>query len=253
MTDSGWGGGGATIRAGLVLGVAAGALAALSPLGSLVEGPSRETPGVTGTLEPGAVVGAFGVVVGVLLLAAAIVPRLWTQLAGLALATALAGTCGLIVITGRTSDDFAPDAEVTLLGGGRLLTAAFWAGLLAVAVMLVGFRRLALAPRPAADDGEAGEEGEEGEEPGAGGPARPARSSGKATTAVVLGAAGFIVIIASSLAVALGALALGDIRASGGRLGGRGLAVTGMVLGLIALCLLAALVGVGTVAAKPSS
>ena len=249
MADSGWGGGGATMRAGLVLGVAAGVLAALAPLGGLVEGPSRGAPGVTRTLEPGGAVGGFGVVAGLVLLAAIVVPRLWVWLTGLGLATGLAATCGLIVITGRTSDDFAPDADVSLAGGGRLLTVAFWVGLVAVAVMLTGFRRLALAPVPA-EEGAVEERAEE--EPPAG-RGRAGRASGKATTALVLGVVGFVVVIASSLAVALGALALGEIRASGGHQAGRGLAIAGMVLGLIALCLLAALVGVGTLAAKPSS
>ena len=60
-------------------------------------------------------------------------------------------------------------------------------------------------------------------------------------------------MIGSSLAVAIGSLALGDIRASGGVLPGRGLAIAAVVLGLVALCLLAALVGVGTLEATPSS
>jgi hypothetical protein len=112
-----------------------------------------------------------------------------------------------------------------------------------VGVMLVGFRQLALAPRP--DDGAV----TEGESAGV----DPRGGSRKASAAFALGIVGFVVVIASSLAVALGALALGDIRASGGNLAGRGLAIAGLVLGLLALCLLAALVGVGTLAAKPSS
>ena len=53
--------------------------------------------------------------------------------------------------------------------------------------------------------------------------------------------------------MALGSLALGEIRASDGVLPGRGLAIAAVVLGLVALCLLVALVGVGTLAATPSS
>jgi hypothetical protein len=250
MADPGWGGGGVAIRVGLVLGAAAGALAAIAPLWGLVEGPSRNAPGVTKSLEPGGAVGGFGVLAAVLLLAAVVVPRLWARLAGLGLATGLSATCGLVVITARTSDDFAPDADVSLLGGGRLLTTAFWVGVVAVGVMLVGFRQLALAPRPAGDG--AVTDGEGAEDAPAGG-AGPRSGSRKASVAFALGIVGFVVVIASSLAVALGALALGDIRASGGNLAGRGLAIAGLVLGLLALCLLAALVGVGTLAAKPSS
>ena len=249
MLGSGWGEGGATIRVGLLLGAGAGLLAALAPLADLVEGPSRDTPGVTASLEPGGAVGGFGVLVAIFLLAAVFVPRLWTWLAGLGLATGLSATCGLVVITGRTSDDFAPDADVSLLGGGRLLTVAFWVGIVAVGVMLVGFRQLALAPRPVDE----GVDAESVEADGPGTPAGPRSGSRKASIAFALGVVGFIIVIASSLAVALGALALGDIRTSGGTMAGRGLAIAGMVLGLVALCLLAALVGVGTLAAKPSS
>jgi hypothetical protein len=176
------------------------------------------------------------------------VPRLWTWLAGLGLTTGLAGACGLVVITGRTSDDFAADADVSLLAGGRLLTMAFWVGMVAVGVMLVGFRKLALAPRPAGEDAVAGEEGADDPAPSG---RRSRTGSRKASLSFALGVGGFVVVIASSLAVAIGALALGEIRASGGRMGGRGLAIAGLVLGLVALCLLAALVGVGTLVATP--
>jgi len=70
--------------------------------------------------------------------------------------------------------------------------------------------------------------------------------------ALVLGIAGFITVFASTLAVAFGTLALGDIRASRGTLGGRGAAIAGLVLGFIALSLLIALVGSGMLSATPS-
>jgi hypothetical protein len=251
MADPGWGEQGVTtIRVGLALGAAAGVLAAIAPRWDLVEGLSRDAPGVTKVIEPGGAVGGFGVLVAIALGAAVFVPRLWAWLAGLGLATALAGACGLVVITARTSGDLAPDADVHLLGGGRLLTMAFWVAMVAVAVTLVGFRQLALAPRPA-EQGAVAEE--EGAAPTPSGRARRKPGSGKASLAFALGIGGFIIVIGASLAVALAALALGEIRASGGALPGRGLAIAGLVLGLVALCLLTALVGVGTLAATPSS
>lgn len=255
MADPGWGEEGVTtIRAGLGLGAVAGVLAGLAPRWDMVEGASRDTPGVTKVLAPGGAVGGFGVLLTVFLVAVVFVPRLWAWLAGLGLITGLAGACGLVVITGRTSDDFAADADVSLLTGGRLLVVAFWVGMVAVAVILVGFRKMALAPRPAAEGEDAEGDDTEGEDEGPG--PRRGRSrtgSGKATLSFALGVGGFAVVIASSLAVAIGALALGDIRASDGRKGGRGLAIAGLVLGIVALCLLAALVGVGTLAATPNS
>ena len=161
------------------------------------------------------------------------------------------------MISGRTSSDLDPDGDVSLLAGGRLLTLAFWVAMVAVAVMLVGFRKLALAPRPADEGAVAGEVEEAEEEPAPAptpsGRARRKPGSGKASLAFALGIGGFIIVIGSSLAVALGSLALGEIRASDGVLPGRGLATAAVVLGLVALCLLVALVGVGTLAATPSS
>ena len=125
-----------------------------------------------------------------------------------------------------------------------MLVLAFWVGLAGVIVTLVGFRKMAMeAPEPPdAGEPEAVEEG-----------ARPSRrTSGKATVALVLGIAGFLTVFASTLAVAFGTLALGDIRASRGTLGGRGVAVAGLVLGFIALALLVALVGSGMLSASPS-
>jgi hypothetical protein len=252
MADPAWGDEGVTtIRLGLALGAAAGVIAVVARRWDLVEGPSRADPGVTKVLEADRFVAGLGVLIVILLVAAVFVPRLWLWLAGLGVMTALAGACGLVVISGRTSDDFAPDADVSLLGGGRLLTMAFWVAIVAVAVMLVGFRKLALAPRSADEDAVADEEGDAG-------PTRRTRAgrklgSGRASLAFALAIGGFIIVIGASLAVALGTLALGDIRASGGVLPGRGLAIAAVVLGLVALCLLAALVGVGTLAATPSS
>ena len=66
-----------------------------------------------------------------------------------------------------------------------------------------------------------------------------------------LGAAGVVLVITSGAAIAYGVLALGDIRASDGRLTGRGFALTGVVLGSLVLSLLAAVGGVGSLTASP--
>ena len=208
MADPGWGEEGTTtIRAGLALGAAAGVLAAIAPRWDLVEGASRDAPGVTKVIEPDRFVGGFGVLIVILLVAAVFVPRLWLWLAGLGVTTGLAGACGLVVISGRTSSDLAPDADVSLLAGGRLLTMAFWVAMVAVAVMLVGFRKMALAPRPAEEGAVADDEGHaEGNAPAPtpSGRARRKPGSGKASLAFALGIGGFIIVIGSSLAVALG-------------------------------------------------
>lgn len=232
------------VRLGLAIGAAAGVLVALAPSGDLASGPARGAPRTTATIDLEPAVGALGAAGALLLLAAAMAPWLWAHLAGVALTTIVAATSGLIVLTGRTSDDFVADADVTLERGGVMLVLAFWVGLAGVIVTLVGFRKMAMEATVPPDAGEP-EVVEEG--------ARPSRrTSGKATVALVLGIAGFITVFASTLAVAFGTLALGDIRASRGTLGGRGVAVAGLVLGFIALSLLVALVGSGMLSASPS-
>ena len=251
MADPGWGEEGVTtIRAGLGLGAVACVIAAIAPQWDLVEGPSRDEAGVTKILETPGGVGGLAVLIAIALVVAAFRPRQWLWLAGLGLATALAGACALVVYNGRTSSELAPDADVSLLTGGGLLTVAFWVAMVAVAVMLVGFRTLALAPRPV-DEGAAAEEDAEDDAPR--GRVARTRASGKARLAFALSVAGIIVIVGSSLGVALGTLALGEIRTSGEHGAGRGLAIAAIVVGLAALCLLAALVGVLTLTAKPSS
>jgi len=230
------------VRAGLGIGALAGVLVALAPTGDLAEGPARGAPDTVATVDLEPIVSALGIAAAVLLVVAAAAPVLWAHLAGVALTTILAATAGLIVLSGRTSDDFAADADVSLQSGGLLLVLAFWLGLAGVFVTLVGFRRVAMESSQAAL-----EEGSAAQEPGA-----APRNSRKATIALVLGVAGFITVVASSLAIALATLALGDIRASGGRLGGRGFAIAGLVLGFVTLSLLAALVGLGALTAVPS-
>ncbi len=232
------------VRAGLGLGALAALLVALAPTGDLASGPARGMARTTATIDLEAAVGLLGALAAVLLIAAAAAPWLWAHLAGVALTTIVAATSGLIVLTGRTSDDFVADAEITLERGGVLLVLAFWVGLAGVIVTLVGFRRVAMARADAAPP-----EGDVEAEVVAEG---PRRTSGKATVSLVLGIAGFITVFASTLAIAFGTLALGDIRASRGALGGRGVAIAGLVLGFVALSLLIALVGSGMLSATPS-
>ncbi len=65
------------------------------------------------------------------------------------------------------------------------------------------------------------------------------RTPGKATAALVLGILGLVLIpiIPSILAIVFGNNAKREIDGSGGSLGGRGLATTGVVLGWIALAI----------------
>ena len=242
----------ATVRLGLLLGVAAAAVAAAAPSRDLLEGAAREAGDRTFVfeLEPGiAGVGVAGVI---LIGAAAALPWLWAHLAGIVVTWGMAATCGFYVARARQSRDFAEGADLTLLGGGRLLMLAFLVGLVAVVVALVGIRRAALSPREPgeaqAGDAPVVETAPEPPPPGPGGQPPRARFS---TPALVLGIVGFIVWVVAPLAIALGALGLGEIRDAGGRLGGSGAATAGTVLGIVAMSLAVALAGLGALAAQP--
>jgi hypothetical protein len=69
-------------------------------------------------------------------------------------------------------------------------------------------------------------------------------TSGKATAALVLGICGLVVcpIILSIIGLVLGYQARGEIRASGGRIGGEGQAKAGIILGWVGLALWAVVI-----------
>jgi hypothetical protein len=236
MPDDGLGRAITTIRAGLALGAVAALLVALSPLFDLVDGPARSPEGATFTTGVGASVAAVAVVAGLAIAASLVWRLLWLHLLGIVLATATALVSALLVIAARTSDDFAEGADLSLQTGAVLLIAAFWLALVGVGVALVGVRMVAVAAPP---------------------PVIPPSRAGqivKARTApisAILGVAAVVVVVTAGAAAAYGVLALGDIRSSNGRLTGRGMALTGLVLGILVLSLLAAVGGVGTLVASP--
>ena len=223
-----------TIRGGLALGAVSAALLALAPAADLVAGPAA--PPRTG--EYVADVGPSMTVAGLVMLAvvvAAVALRvLWLHLLGLVVITAVALVSCLLVITARISDNLAADGDVSLRGGAWLLVAAFWLALASVVVTLVGVRMVAIG----------------------GPPVKMARTGAQqrartAPTAAIAGLLGVVVVITSSLGVALGALALGDIRASAERLTGRPMALTGIIAGILVLSLLATIGGIGMFVASP--
>lgn len=215
----------AVVRAGLGLAGVAGVLIALSPLGDIVVGSGG------GDVEHTATVGAsVGVIAGIgaaLLLAAAALRTLWMHLVGLVLGVGLALVAAFLVISARTSDDFADGADLSMRGGGLLLVAGFWLALAGVVIALVGIRFVAQAAPPVTL------------------PPNALQRARTAPLAAILGIVGVVVVVTAGIAVAYGTLALGDIRSSDDRLGGHGMATAGIVLGALVLSLLAAIGGVG--------
>lgn len=225
----------ATIRGGLALGAAAAIMLALSPFSDVVTGPAAVAGG-TFTAGVSTSVGAGAAIAAIVMIAPAAGRVLWLHLLGLVIATGVALLCALLVIVARTSSDFRTGAGLHIGGGGALLITAFWIALAGVLVALFGVRLIAVAAPP---------------------PIIPASRAGQLVTArtapvaAALGAAGVVIVVTAGAAVAYGVLALGDIRSSGGRLSGRGLALTGLVLGSLVLSLLAAIGGIGSITASP--
>lgn len=223
-----------TIRGGLALGAVSAALLALAPTADLVAGPAA--PPRTGdyVADVGGSMTAVGVVLLLVIVAAIALRILWLHLVALVLVTAVALASSLLVITARISDNLAADGDISLRGGAWLLVGAFWIALAGVVVTLVGVRMVAIG----------------------GPPVQMARTGAQqrartAPTAAIAGLLGVVVVITSALGVALGTLALGDIRASAERLTGRPMALTGIVAGILVLSLLATIGGIGMFVASP--
>lgn len=218
-----------TIRAGLALGALAAVLTALAPLFDLMDGPAAPPRGGTYVAGIGISVSAIAITAALAILVGVVREILWVHLLGLVLVTGVALVSALLVIAARTSDNFAEGADIALRGGGFLLIGAFWLAMIGIVVALVGVRMVAIAAPPAAGVARTGAE----------------QSARTASLSAMLGALGVVIVLTSAVAVAYGVLALGDIRSAGGRLSGRGMAVAGMVLGILVLSLLATIGGVG--------
>lgn len=231
------------LRASFALGAVAALLLVLAPLGELVEGRLRAHDDVTTTLSVEPVVAIIGAVALVLAVGAAFAPWSWVPYAGVLVVTAVSTTSGIEVVRGRISSTFVADERTTLQGGGIMLFVAFWLGIIAIGAALIALRQVALARPPAPPEvRDAMPLRTDG---------RPLRSSLRATLGAALGVCGVIAPVFSGVAAALSVTALGDVRAYGGRLGGRGVAIAGVVLGIIGLSLMIAILGVGALVLQP--
>lgn len=223
-----------TIRGGLALGALAAALMALAPLFDLVNGPAAHPRTGAYVAGVGISVTAIAVTACLAILVGVVREVLWIHLLGIVLATGVALVSGLLVIVARTSDNFAEDADLTMRAGGLVLVGSFWLAMTGIVVTLVGIRMVAIAAPPPTMART--------------GPQQRARTAG---LAAMLGVLGVVIVVTSGIAVAYGVLALGDIRSSGERLTGRGMAVAGVALGILVLSALAAIGGVGAWVAQP--
>lgn len=156
----------------------------------------------------------IGVIAAVLGVAAAAAPWPWARLTGVAITSLFALLVSFALIGFRTSDDLVAGVDVTMGPAGWLMLVSALLLFAGTALALIGLRRPATAPDPGLDP-----------------------KDGKAVASLVLGIVGMIIPVAAAPAIGLGLFAMDDVRVSGGRIGGRGLAVAGFVLGIVSLSL----------------
>lgn len=156
----------------------------------------------------------IGVVAAVLGVAAAAAPWPWARLTGVGVTTLFALLVSFALIGFRTSDDLVTGVDVSLGAAGWLMLIGALLLFAGTAVALIGLRRPARGPDPTLDP-----------------------KDGKAVASLVLGIVGLIIPVTAAPAVGLGLFAMDDVRVTGGRVGGRGLAVAGFVLGIVSLSL----------------
>lgn len=221
------------VRLALALAAAAGVLALAGGLLDAAAGPARGRPGATAVVSarPGLV--AVCVAAGAAAAAAAALRRPWAHLTGVVAATLVAAFAAAAVVGARADEAIAARAAVELRAGGILLASAFAVGAAAVAVALLGYRRMARTPPAPTGD-------------------RPRPDPGiaaRATAALATGLLSLLVPVLGGLAASLGLLAQAEIARSRNQLEGRGRAAAGIILGLfvLALVLLGGLVGVALV------
>ena len=121
------------VRGGLALAGVAGVLITLSPLADIVDGPGAAPGEGVHTAAVGTSVAVIASLGAAVIFAAAALRLLWLHMVALVLGTGLALVAAFLVISARTSDQFADGAELTMRGGGLLLVAGFWTALAGVA------------------------------------------------------------------------------------------------------------------------
>jgi hypothetical protein len=156
----------------------------------------------------------IGVVAAVLGVAAAAAPWPWARLTGVGITSLFALLVSFALIGFRTSDDLIAGTDITLGPAGWLMLISALLLFAGTALALIGLRRPAKGPDPSLDP-----------------------KDGKGVASLVLGIVGVIIPVTAAPAIGLGLFAMDDVRVTGGRVGGRGLAVAGFVLGIVSLSL----------------
>lgn len=170
----------------------------------------------------------IGVIAAVLCVGAAAAPWAWARLTGVGVSSLFAVVVAFAVIGFRTSEDFLAGVDVSLATAGWLMVASSALLFAGTAMALVFLRVPATGPDPSRGPRE-----------------------GKGVAALVLGIVGLLLPFLAAPAVGMSLLAMDDVRAGGGRVGGRGLAIAGLVLGIVSLALWGVGLLLGALLAQP--
>jgi hypothetical protein len=159
---------------------------------------------------------AIGLVALAVFVTCAFVPVAWVRITGIGLMAPFAAIVGFLVIGARSDDIFRiSSADITLGTGGVFLALAFFAATIGLVLALVGAPRVG---RPPVLDAEG--------KPQAG-------TSGYAITSLVLSLCGLISGFTAPLGIAFAVAAFDDVKRGAPERKGHGLAVAGLVVGIV--------------------
>lgn len=211
--------------AGLALGVIAGLLVLIGAFG---DQKLASTAFSTMRMEKSGVV-IMGVISMALLIVCVALPWAWARFTGIGLLAASASVCFLIVIGARTDDRFLPFKDVTLHRAAWILYIAGLIFTVGLALALIGTPRIGRLPLVDMTD-----------------------TSGYAVAGLVLSICGVFGGVTASLGIAFSIAGLDDIRRSEGTRTGRGMAIAGLVVGLVILVSVVAIAVIGSLTLEPS-
>jgi hypothetical protein len=203
--------GGPTVlgRIGFAIAVAGGVLSAFSSGRVAVE----QTEPFPATITVGG--GAWiGLVAAVACLAGALAPWVWVRVTAIVVGWLGGAFIALAVIGFRTNEIFSEGGDLALGPAGVLMVTGALLLFAGSALALYGLRVPVTAPDPAAE---------------------AAPREGKGIAAMITGIVGLLILVPAPAAVALGMLAHDDDVASAGKVGARGMAMAGIVLGIVGM------------------
>lgn len=198
-------------RGGLWLGVLGAALCIFPGFGS----DSVADQGSIGIVFDEAVYLTIGGIFFVVLALAATLPHAWARLTGIGVMGAAAFAYAVVVLVARVDERLEVGPSITLGSSGIMLTVAYIATCIGLVLALIGAPRIG---RPAVVNKLL----------------EPIRTtSSYAITSMVLSICGLVVLFTAPLGIAFAVAAFHDHQRSNGYRGGRGMAIAGLVIGIV--------------------